>query len=61
MLHTCSLTFIVNVYIYVQCRWEELNALVEQRRRLLVGAEQVHRFVRDVGETNDRMSDKART
>ena len=41
-------------------RWEELNSLADQRRRLLAGAEQVHRFVRDASETNDRMNDKVR-
>jgi spectrin beta len=41
-------------------RWEELNSLAEQRRRLLAGAEQVHRFVRDATETNDRMNEKAK-
>ena len=40
------------------CRWEELNSLAEQRRQLLAGAEQVHRFVRDAFETNDRMNEK---
>ena len=39
-------------------RWEELNSLADQRRRLLAGAEQVHRFVRDAVETNDRMNEK---
>lgn len=39
-------------------RWEELNSLAEQRRKLLAGAEQVHRFVRDAVETNDRMNEK---
>ena len=42
-------------------RWEELNSLVEQRRCLLAGAEQVHRFVRDAVETNDRMNEKVCT
>ena len=45
------------MYIYV-CRWEELNSLADQRRRLLAGAEQVHKFVRDAAETNDRMNEK---
>ena len=45
-------------YMYI-CRWEELNSLAEQRRRLLRGAEQVHKFVRDATETNDRMNEKA--
>ena len=39
-------------------RWEELNSLAEERRKLLAGAEQVHRFVRDAVETNDRMNEK---
>ena len=43
------------------CRWEELNSLAEQRRQLLAGAEQVHRFVRDAFETNDRMNEKVWT
>ena len=42
-------------------RWEELNSLADQRRRLLAGAEQVHKFVRDAAETNDRMNEKVRT
>ena len=45
------------MYINV-CRWEELNSLADQRRRLLAGAEQVHKFVRDAAETNDRMNEK---
>ena len=40
------------------CRWEELNLLAEQRGKLLSGAEQVHKFVRDAAETNDRMNEK---
>ena len=39
-------------------KWEELNGLVEERKDLLKGAEQVHKFVRDASETNDRMNDK---
>ena len=35
-----------------------MNSLAEERRRLLAGAEQVHRFVRDAVETNDRMNEK---
>ena len=46
-------------YIHVY-RWEELNSLAEQRGRLLSGAEQVHKFVRDATETNDRMNEKVR-
>ena len=45
--------------VMLLCRWEELNSLAEQRRRLLRGAEQVHKFVRDAAETNDRMNEKA--
>ena len=39
-------------------KWAELNGLVEERKGLLKGAEQVHKFVRDASETNDRMNDK---
>lgn len=39
-------------------KWEELNTLVNERRELLKGAEQVHKFVRDASETNERMSEK---
>ena len=45
--------------VVLPCRWEELNSLAEQRRKLLRGAEQVHKFVRDAAETNDRMNEKA--
>ena len=31
---------------------------MDQRRALLAGAEQVHKFVRDSIETNDRMNEK---
>ena len=48
----------VLVHVY---RWEELNSLADQRRRLLAGAEQVHKFVRDAAETNDRMNEKVLT
>ncbi|CAI8040975.1 Spectrin alpha chain, non-erythrocytic 1 [Geodia barretti] len=44
----------------LNARWEELNSLAEERRKLLAGAEQVHRFVRDAVETNDRMNEKAK-
>ena len=40
------------------CRWLKLTSLAEQRRNLLRGAEQVHKFVRDASETNDRMTEK---
>ena len=40
------------------CRWEELISLTKQRKQLLKGAEQVHKFVRDASETNDRMNEK---
>ncbi len=39
-------------------KWAELNALVNERRESLKGAEQVHKFVRDASETNERMSEK---
>lgn len=39
-------------------KWAELNGLVEERKDLLRGAEQVHKFVRDASETNDRMNEK---
>ena len=39
-------------------RWEELILLTKQRKELLNGAEQVHKFVRDASETNDRMNEK---
>ena len=39
-------------------RWEELISLTKQRKQLLKGAEQVHKFVRDASETNDRMNEK---
>lgn len=52
---TISVCVFACVYV---CRWEELNSLAEQRRKLLAGAEQVHRFIRDAIETNDRMNEK---
>ena len=39
-------------------RWEELISLTRQRKGLLNGAEQVHKFIRDASETNDRMNEK---
>jgi len=39
-------------------RWQELVTLTEERKKMLKGAEQVHRFVRDASETNDRMNEK---
>lgn len=39
-------------------RWEELISLTKQRKELLSGAEQVHKFIRDASETNDRMNEK---
>lgn len=39
-------------------RWEELILLTKQRKELLNGAEQVHKFIRDASETNDRMNEK---
>ena len=39
-------------------RWQELVSLADERKRLLKGAEQVHKFIRDVSETNDRMNEK---
>ena len=40
------------------CRWEELMSLTKERDQKLKGAEQVHKFVRDASETNDRMNEK---
>ena len=51
--HVCTCIQLLCVF-----RWEELNSLTEQRGRLLSGAEQVHKFVRDATETNDRMNEK---
>ena len=39
-------------------RWMQLLAVTDERKVLLEGAEHVHQFVRDVDETDDRMSDK---
>ena len=39
-------------------RWMQLLAVTDERKILLEGAEHVHQFVRDVDETDDRMSDK---
>ena len=39
-------------------RWEELISLSNERDQLLKGAEQVHKFVRDASDTNDRMNEK---
>ena len=36
----------------------QLLAVTDERKALLEGAEHVHQFVRDVDETDDRMSDK---
>ena len=49
---------LLKVPLVLLYRWEELNSLAEERRKLLAGAEQVHRFVRDAVETNDRMNEK---
>lgn len=46
--------------IIMHCRWQELIRLTDERKRMLKGAEQVHRFVRDASETNDRMNEKVR-
>ena len=32
--------------------------MTKQRKQMLKGAEQVHKFVRDASETNDRMNEK---
>ena len=40
------------------CRWEELVTLVNQRDALLKAAEEVHKFITDASETNDRMNEK---
>ena len=44
--------------LYWHFRWEELISLTKQRKELLNGAEQVHKFIRDASETNDRMNEK---
>ena len=46
------------VLIFRSFRWEELVSLTDERKRLLKGAEQVHKFVRDASETNDHMNEK---
>lgn len=43
------------------CRWEELVTLVNQRDALLKAAEEVHKFITDASETNDRMNEKVRS
>ena len=48
----------VEIILVSVCRWEELISLTKQRKQLLKGAEQVHKFVRDASETNDRMNEK---
>ena len=48
----------VYILCVFHCRWQELIRLTEERKRMLKGAEQVHRFVRDASETNDRMNEK---
>ena len=50
--------FWYNWYTFLTCRWEELISLTKQRKQLLKGAEQVHKFVRDASDTNDRMNEK---
>lgn len=39
-------------------RWGELISLANEREELLKDAKQVHKFVRDASETNDRMNEK---
>lgn len=50
----------ITCIIIMHCRWQELIRLTDERKRMLKGAEQVHRFVRDASETNDRMNEKVR-
>lgn len=45
-------------YVLPPIRWQELVALTGERKELLKGAEQVHKFIRDASETNDRMNEK---
>lgn len=51
----CSLTAVCTFLVF---RWEELISLANEREELLQGAKQVHKFVRDASETNDRMNEK---
>lgn len=61
----CSSIIIVELTYSKKCkfdvffsRWDELISLAKERDQLLKGAEQVHKFVRDASETNDRMNEK---
>ena len=51
-------TYICTYVILTMYRWIQLLAVTDERKILLEGAEHVHQFVRDVDETDDRMSDK---
>ena len=48
------------MHLFDLCRWEELVTLVNQRDGLLKAAEEVHKFITDASETNDRMNEKVR-
>ena len=61
MLAECNIRMFLNFKYHYYCnkfRWEELISLTKQRKELLHGAEQVHKFIRDASETNDRMNEK---
>lgn len=45
----------------VNLKWNQLEQLVMERNQHLAGAEQVHRFISEAAETNDRMNEKAKT
>ena len=51
-------TYIPLLTVCYTHRWMQLLSVTDERKALLEGAEHVHQFVRDVDETDDRMSDK---
>jgi len=55
--------YVINLYCYwylscVICRWQNIQRALDEHRRKLDGALEVHAFNRDVDDINDRINEK---
>ena len=44
--------------LFITCRWQNIQLALDDHRRRLDGALEVHAFNRDVDDINDRINEK---
>ena len=57
MLQSC---FFPILYLKYPISWQELLQITQERKALLVGAAEVHSFIREADDTKDMITDKVR-